>query len=566
MAIPEAIRGQLAVKFAVLFPHLDERQRRLLLGAEARSLGHGGIRAVARAAGVSETTVRKGVDEVKAGEEPLGRVRRPGGGRKRVAEVDRGLRPALLTLVEPGARGDPMSPLRWTTKSTRKLADELTRQGHPVGADTVADLLRKEGFSLQANAKTIEGSQHPDRDAQFSYINAQATEHIDGGQPVVSVDTKKKELVGPYKNGGREWEPGGEPVRVKTHDFLDRQGPGKAIPYGIYDIAANTGWVNVGTDHDTAAFAVASLRRWWHARGQADHPHARRLLITADAGGSNGYRTRAWKTELTAFAAETGLQITVCHLPPGTSQWNKIEHRLFAHITLNWRGRPLTSHQVIVNSIAATTTRTGLRVEANLDNDTYHTGIKVTDAQVDALPMRRHRFHGDWNYTLDPAPADPARGEARPTAAGLPPSHDPEFLDPAWLRDPELTGMTGEQLSVLIGELTPALAQRREQSRHARRGHQRRRAAGAGAKDSLSAADRILATVLYGRQLGTHALMAELFGVTRSTLTRALQDVQPLLAERGPLIPPSTARFRTPADVRAFLIPRATHPKIKAGH
>lgn len=271
------------MKFEVLFPHLDERQRRLLMGAEARVLGHGGIRAVARAAGVSETTVRGGVNELESGAEPLGRVRRSGGGRKKAAEVDPGLRSALLALVEPDERGDPMSPLRWTTKSTRNLAAELTRQGHRVGADTVGDLLREEGFSLQASAKTIEGAQHPDRDAQFRCVNEQVKQHMDGGDPVISVDTKKKELVGDYKNNGRQWRPEGDPVQVKTHDFLDRQGPGKAIPYGIHDIAANTGWVNIGTDHDTAAFAVASIRRWWQARGKLDYPHASRLLITADA-------------------------------------------------------------------------------------------------------------------------------------------------------------------------------------------------------------------------------------------------------------------------------------------
>lgn len=339
MGIPDATRDQLAVKFEVLFPHLDERQRRLLMGAEARVLGHGGVRMVAQAAQVSETTVRKGVDELEAGEGQLGRVRRPGGGRKKAAEVDPGLRPAPLALVEPDIRGDPISPLRWTAKSTRKLAAELTRQGHKVSADTVGDLLREEGFSLQANAKTIEGKQHPDRDAQFRYINDQAKEHMHAGDPVISVDTKKKELVGDYKNAGREWRPAGEPVLVKTHDFLDRQGPGKVIPYGIYDLAANTGWVSVGTDHDTAALAVASIRRWWQARGRHEYPHATRLLITADAGGSNGYRTRAWKSELAALASGTGLEIAVCHLPPGTSKWNKIEHRLLSHISMNWRGR-----------------------------------------------------------------------------------------------------------------------------------------------------------------------------------------------------------------------------------
>ncbi|MFE4875161.1 ISAzo13 family transposase, partial [Streptomyces sp. NPDC056682] len=403
MRIPDEIRAQLAVKFTVLFPHLDERQRRLLMAAEARGLGHGGIRAVARAATSSETTVRKGVFELEAGEDPLGRVRRQGGGRKRVADVDPGLRPALLALVEPDERGDPMSPLRWTVKSTRTLARELTLAGHRVGADTVAELLREEGFSLQANAKTIEGSQHPDRDAQFRYLNEQARGHRDAGQPVISVDTKKKELVGEFKNHGRQWRPAGDPVPVQVHDFADPQ-LGKAIPYGIYDLEANTGWVNVGTDHDTAAFAVESIRRWWHSQGQDAYPQATRLLITADAGGSNGYRTRAWKLELARLAAETGLTITVCHLPPGTSKWNKIEHRLFSHITMNWRGRPLTSHEVILQTIAATTTRTGLRVDTALDTNTYPTGVRIGDAEMAALPLTRHAFHGDWNYTLHSQP------------------------------------------------------------------------------------------------------------------------------------------------------------------
>jgi transposase len=334
MAVSGEVRGGLAAKFQVILPHLDERQRRLLLGAEARALGHGGIRAVAQAAGVREATVSAGVDEVEAGATPLGRVRRPGGGRKRAAERDRGLLAALLALVEPDERGDPMSPLRWTTKSTRNLAGELSRQGHRVSADTIADLLREQGFSLQANAKTIEGRQHPDRDGQFRYLNEQVKDHQGSADPVISVDAKKKELVGPFSNTGRQWRPAGEPVRTRTHDFLD-DSLGKAVPYGVYDLTADTGWVNVGVDHDTAAFAVESIRRWWSSRGHHDYPNARRLLITADAGGSNGYRTRAWKAELAVLAAQTGLQITVCHFPPGTSKWNKIEHRLFSHITMN---------------------------------------------------------------------------------------------------------------------------------------------------------------------------------------------------------------------------------------
>ncbi|MGW2206874.1 ISAzo13 family transposase [Streptomyces sp. NPDC001774] len=551
MSIADEVRGQLASKFEVLFPHLDERQRRLLMGAEARILGHGGIRAVARAAGVSETTVRGGVDELESGAEPLGRVRRPGGGRKKAAELDPGLRPALLALVEPDERGDPVSPLRWTVKSTRSLAAELTRQGHKVSADTVGDLRREEGFSLQANAKTIEGAQNPDRDAQFRYISEQAKSHIGAGQPVVSVDTKKKELVGEYKNNGRQWRPEGEPVQVRTHDFPDRQGPGKAIPYGIYDITANTGWVNVGTDHDTAAFAVASIRRWWQARGRLDYPDATRLLITADAGGSNGHRTRAWKTELAAFAAETGLTITVCHMPPGTSKWNKVEHRLFSHISMNWRGRPLTSHDVIVNSIAATTTSTGLRVEAALDTGTYDTGIKVTDAEIDALPMHRHRFHGDWNYTLHPGHC-PQKGETRATT-----SPTAQRVTPDQLRDPELTGMTIAQLNSLVSELTPALHEEQEHARHRQRGRERRRAPGAGAKPKLFPADQILATALYQRRLGTQDLIGRLFAVDRSTITIAVNKVRPLLERHGHHITASTARFRTPTDVVNYLTRRA---------
>jgi transposase len=549
MSISQELRDQLGVKFVVLFPHLDERQQRLLMAAEARILGHGGIRAVARAAGKSETTVRKGVFELEAGEDPLGRVRRPGGGRKKAADADPGLRPALLSLVEPDMRGDPMSPLRWTTKSTRKLAAELTRQGHRVGADTVGDLLRQEGFSLQANAKTIEGKQHPDRDAQFRYINEQARGHRDVGQPVISVDTKKKELVGEYKNGGREWQPEGEPVEVKTHDFPDRQGLGKAIPYGIYDVSANTGWVNVGTDHDTAAFAVASVRRWWQARGHADYPHATRLLITADAGGSNGHRNRAWKTELAALAAETGLEITVCHLPPGTSKWNRIEHRLFSHITMNWRGRPLTSHEVIVQTIAATTTRTGLTVDAELDTGTYPTGVTVTDAAIAALPMSRHDFHGDWNYTLH-SEDQQAPGPTAPDGRELAPI---EPVSTATLAHPALTGMSRDELDTMTAQLASAQAAQREQQRRARRGAERQRAPGAGVRPKLTGAERILATVLYLRKLCSQAVLGELFTVDRKTITTAVQENRPLLEEHGYVIAPSTARFPTPADLIAFL-------------
>jgi len=397
--VVEALRA----KFEAVFPHLDERQQRLVMAGEARSLGHGGIAAVAVATGASRSRISLGVAELEAGEAPLGRARRAGGGRKSLTQTDSGLIAALLALVEPTRRGDPESPLCWTTSSTRKLANELTAAGHKVGPDTVARLLREQGFSLQGNSKTLEGSDHPDRDAQFSYLNDQATEHLSTDDPVISVDTKKKELVGEYKNGGREWRPAGQPEKVKVHDFIDRQ-LGKANPYGVYDLAADTGWVSVGTDHDTAAFAVETIRRWWNTTGINVYPSASRLLITADGGGSNGSRTRLWKTELATLAAQTGLQITVCHLPPGTSKWNKIEHRLFSHISMNWRGRPLTSHEVIVQTIAATTTRTGLRVHAKLDTSSYPTGLTIADSTMKALSesgtLTRHEWHPDWNYTL----------------------------------------------------------------------------------------------------------------------------------------------------------------------
>jgi Rhodopirellula transposase DDE domain len=404
MPVAVEIEESLAAKFAVLFPHLDERQRRLTMGAEARVLGHGGVAVVARAAGVSRVTVTGGVRELEAGDEPLGRTRRSGGGRKRVTKTDPGVRAALLALVEPESRGDPQSPLRWTTKSLRHLADELAEQGHRVSAPTVAGLLREENFSLQGNAKTIEGGRHPDRDAQFAHINAAAEEHLAAGQPVISVDGKKKELVGNFRNGGREYQPAGEPVATNVYDFKGELG--KVTPYGVYDMAANTGWVSVGSDHDTGAFAVESIRRWWDKVGALAYPQADRLLITADGGGSNGYRLRLWKRELAELATQTGLSITVAHFPPGTSKWNKIEHRLFAQISMNWRGQPLTSHEVIVNLIAGTTTRTGLTVTAGLDDTIYPKGIKITDremADLETQHLTRHDFHGDWNYTVSPA-------------------------------------------------------------------------------------------------------------------------------------------------------------------
>lgn len=390
-----------ASRYGVLRPHLDERQRRLLLGVEASEIGRGGIKAIASATGVHPDTVARGVREIEGNPEPQPRVRAPGGGRKRLAETDAGLLGRLRALVDPDTRGDPMSPLVWTTKSTRHLAEELTNQGHPVSDRTVARMLRELGFSLQGNAKVIEGAQHPDRDVQFGYLAGQVAEHLEDGQPVVSVDTKKKELVGEFKNGGREYQPAGRPEPVNVHDFPDKD-LGKAIPYGIYDVSANTGWVTVGTDHDTSAFAVATIGSWWQSIGSICYPNAHRLLICADSGGSNGNRVRAWKIELAKFAAETGLEVTVCHLPPGTSKWNKIEHRLFSQITLNWRGRPLRTHQVIVDLIRNTTTATGLTVHCVLDTGQYPTGLRYTKKDIEALPISTHAFHGEWNYTIRP--------------------------------------------------------------------------------------------------------------------------------------------------------------------
>ncbi len=402
----------LVAKLVAVLPALDERQRRLLLGAEAISLGRGGVTLVAAAAGVGRPMVTRGVAEVRGilpseGATGTRRVRKPGGGRKPLTVTDPGLTGALEALVDPVTRGDPMSPLRWTTKSTRNLAEALTSGGHPVSHVRVGKLLRALGYSLQGNAKEVEGRQHPDRDGQFGHINALAGRYLKAGDPVISIDAKKKELVGEspgYKNKGVEWHPQGQPPRVGTHDFPDPAIP-KAVPYGIYDMAANTGWVTVGSDGDTAAFAVATLRRWWQQVGKPRYPDTKRLLMTADAGGSNGYRVRLWKTELAALATETGLAITVCHYPPGTSKWNKIEHRLFSAITSNWRGRPLTSHAVVVELIGATTTRTGLTVHAEADPGSYPRGIKITDAQMAAIApqIKPDRFHSEWNYTVRPA-------------------------------------------------------------------------------------------------------------------------------------------------------------------
>jgi len=395
----EVSEEALAQMFAMLTPHLDERRKRLLAGAQARALGRGGIAAVARASGMSRSTVQSGVREVDEGAEPSGRVRRPGAGRPRLIDKDPDLLLELDDLVSPEARGDPMSPLLWTAKSTYQLADALAGKGFTVSPNTVGDLLANMGYSLQDTSKQKEGRQHVDRDAQFAYINSTAGSFLAAGEPVISVDTKKKELVGEYSNAGKEYQPKAEPVRTLVHDFIDPD-MGKAIPYGVYDMGANEGWVSVGEDADTASFAVATIKRWWEQMGRPRYPEATKLLVCADSGGSNGYRLRAWKVELAKLANETGLEITVCHFPPGTSKWNKIEHRMFSFITMNWRGRPLVSYRTVVQLIAGTTTKKGLKIQADRDEGYYPLGVKISNKELAAVPLTHHEFHGEWNYTV----------------------------------------------------------------------------------------------------------------------------------------------------------------------
>jgi hypothetical protein len=565
MGVPGDVLDQIGLRLEVLLPHLNERQRRLLLGAEARLLGHGGVRMVARLAGVSETTVRRGVFELEDDQGPLpgGRVRLPGGGRKSAEERDGQLLPALLALVEPDERGDPESPLRWTTKSLRHLAGELTRQGHRVSAPTVGRLLRQAGFSLQGTAKTLEGAQHPDRDSQFRYINQQVRDHQNDGEPVISVDTKKREQLGRLPNPGREWRPKGDPVQVEDHSFFFT-GPDveQAIPYGIYDITANTGWVNVGIDHDTAAFAVASIRRWWLARGQADYPHASRLLITADAGGSNSYRYRVWKAELAVLAAETGLAITVCHFPPGTSKWNKVEHRLFSHITMNWRGRPLTSHDVVVKTIASTRTSNGLHVDAALDTATYPTGVSVTKAHLDALPIQRHASHGSWNYTIHPQAAGTA---ADPSPAGQATARR-QALD--MLTDARLTGMRPSDLRELAAELVPAQAAQAEQRRYQERGGRRRKAKGDHGRPLLTDADRVLITIIYLRHVCSQQVLSDLLSINPASIGAAIKETRQLLEQHRVTITPTGLCFSRTQDLLGYLAhgqvstPQRPHRKL----
>jgi Rhodopirellula transposase DDE domain len=538
----------------LLLPALDERSRRLALAAVALAAGDGGVTAVAKVSGASWQTVADGVAELESGQAGVpGRVRRPGAGRKKLAETDPGLVPALLGLVGDSTRGDPMSPLAWTTKSAQHLADALTAAGHRCSPQTAWRLLHEQGFSTQANAKVTEGRRHPDRDAQFRYIAGQAKEHLAAGQPVISVDAKKKEQVGQYAQAGREWQPEGDPVQVRDHSFA---GPGgHAIPYGVYDVAANTGFVNVGTDHNTAAFAVESIRRWWDLAGRDAYPGATRLLVTCDAGGGNGWRNRAWKAGLAQFAQDTGLEVTVCHFPPGTSKWNKIEHRLFSQITLNWRGRPLTSHDIVVNTIAATTTRTGLRVTAVLDQNRYPAGTEISDEQVRDLEDRaltRHRFHGEWNYTLlpvlRPAPDRPPPAPSGPGAAAR------AALAPltAALASPELTGLSRDGLAALAASLELPAAAAREQRLHLDRGHSRQARTGPAAPFKYPLQTQLLAAI-YRHRLGmpvTH--IAALLGAHHSTIGEAAAAITALLGPAHPALAPGPVRIRTPGDLRAY--------------
>ena len=533
-----AVLGELLAR---LLPQLDERQRRLTLGAAARVLGFGGVRRVARLADVAESTVARGARELESDPGSSGRVRVAGGGRKPLRESDPGLVAALLALVEPDQRGDPESPLRWTVKSTRNLAAELTRQGHRIGSDTVAALLKAEGFSLQGTSRTTEGARHPDRDAQFGYINAQVKEHAAAGQPVISVDAKKKEVLGGYAVIGREWHRAGEPVRVRAHDFPEKDAQ-KAVPYGIYDLAADTGWVAVGCDGDTAAFAVATLRRWWHGEGRDRYPAATRLLITADAGGSNGYRVRAWKRELADFALATGLMVTVCHFPPGTSKWNKIEHRLFSQISTNWRGRPLTSHEVVVSCIGATRTRTGLSIRAELDPGAYPTGVTVPDHVMERLPLDAHEWHGTWNYTLRPEPLAP-EPPASPPEFGRFPSGDKA---PSWMSHPSLTGLEAPAWSELQQRYTRYVTDHPPIMLPGKK-----TGAGIGSR-YLSASDRLLVGVLKARWKAHNPALAALLGTSQSLITDAVRETNRILEALGHIIPRGAITVTTPDQLAAI--------------
>ena len=525
MGISEDAGAGLAAKFAAMRRlGLTERQWREYLGIEARALGYGGIAAVARAAGASETTVAAGVSEVESGELeglPPGRSRRPGAGRRRLEDKDPGLRAALRGLAEAATRGDPMAEVTWCSLSLRDLERELAALGFGCGKDAVARMLREDGFSLQAMAKVLEGRQHPGRDDQFRRINGMIAEFRAAGDPVVSVDAKKKEQLGPYHRDGRAWRPKGDPVKVRDHDFPDPEA-GKITPYGVYDIAANRGFVSVGAGHDTAAFAVHALRLWWQREGSLRYPGAGRLLVVCDAGGSNGHRCRLWKDQLAVLAAETGLQITVCHFPPGTSKWNKIEHRLFCHITRSWRARPLMTAEDAVAGIAATTTGQGLKCTAVLDDGGYPGGVKVSDQRMKDLEERvitRHGPHGEWNYTIRPAPDGP---EPEPPPA---PAPGPDLQ--------ALAALAGVgDLGALLAAAAVPWAAAREQRLHLARGHGRRKASGGGPRTLPYEA--IVTAAACRLRLGMPwRLLGALLGAHESTISLAAGRLIPLLQEHG---------------------------------
>ena len=558
--------GVLSAKFAVMRKVADERTWRVYLGSEALALGRGGIRVVAAAAGVSETTVAAGVAEIESGELdglPPGRSRRPGAGRKRAGDGQPGLRERLRELAEAATRGDPVAEVTWCSRSLRELERELAASGFRCGKDAVARMLREDGYSLQGMAKVLEGRQHQDRDAQFRLINAEVAGFRAAGDPVVSVDAKKKELVGNYGRPGRSWRPAGDPVRVRDHDFPDPE-LGKVTPYGVYDVAANTGFVSVGSGHDTAAFAVNALRLWWRSEGSLRYPAARRLLVVCDAGGSNAARCRLWKDQLAALAAETGLEVHVRHFPPGTSKWNKIEHRLFCHVTRTWRARPLMTREDVVAGIAATTTAQGLKCTAVLDEADYPDGVKVSDRRMRHLETRvldRRAFHGEWNYAVLPAPRPGPEPEPEPPGPG-----------PALLT--ALAALAGvPDLPALLTAAAAPWQAGRDHRLHLERGAARRRATGPAGPLRLPF-DAVVTAAACRQRLGmTCRLLGELLGVHESTVSLATSRAIPLLAEHGIITPrrdgpriTTLTQLRDHAATTGITLPAETTPQPTRNH
>jgi hypothetical protein len=553
MGADERFLGQLGPELLKVLPMLDERSRRLVLGMAAGAAGEGGTAAVAALTGASWQTVADGKADLESGDvPPAGRVRRPGGGRKRLTQSDPGLLDALESLVRDAMRGDPESPLEWTTRSAGHLADALTAAGHPCSDSTVLRVLKRAGYTQQSNSRAQEGRQHPERDGQFRHIAARAREYLEAGQPVISVDAKKKEQVGNYGQPGREWAPAGEPVTVRSHDFPEKDGR-HAIPYGVYDEAADTGFVNVGTGGNTAALAVESVRRWWRLAGKDAHPDATRLLVTCDAGGSNGYRNRAWKAGLAGLAQETGLDIEVCHFPPGTSKWNKIEHRLFCQVSLAWRGRPLTSYDVIIDTIGHVTTRTGLTARAVLDENSYPAGTQVSDQQMSDIEKRcviRDSWHGEWNYTLLAHPPEP---EPEPAAPARPASQDT-------LNHPALTGMQPHDITALAAALEIPYRARLEHKAFLKRGGRRVNAVRNGGAPHGNRRTDVTGHVLITR-LRDHLhlpvkVIAALLGIDPTTVSHATTIARDLTATHAIPLPPAAqplpGRIRTLDDLREY--------------